>query len=396
MDNPFGSLSESVFADKGVLSEEYQPDSIPERDDEIELLRNALKDVLFGNPPQNVFVYGKTGVGKTVVTNYMTKALKEQARKRPEANDIRVLTHNCNGASAYSTVRSLVNDIRGPDEKKFPKRGLGTADALEAFYEELDDFGGTVLLVLDEIDHISDIDTLLYDIPRARKNGHLESAHVGIIGVSNDYGFRNRLSPKVRDTLMEREVSFSPYDAPELESILTERAKKALHDDAYDDSAIRLCAALAAKDTGAARQALDLLRTGGDIAEEEGATKITEEHIERARPRVRRGRLRTRIQDQTTHAQLVLEAVARLSSQGKTPARSKEIMPVYQNVARDYGLDPLESLKSVQNHLGDLTMLGFLSRSEKNDGRGGGLRYVYSLEIDAETVFKVRGEIDTN
>ena len=43
---------------------------------------------------------------------------------------------------------------------------------------------------------------------------------------SNDYGFRNRLSPKVRDTLMEREVSFPPYDALELESILHERAKK--------------------------------------------------------------------------------------------------------------------------------------------------------------------------
>jgi len=69
---------------------------------------------------------------------------------------------------------------------------------------------------------------------------------------------------------MEKELAFSPYDADELQSILTARAEKALVDGASEDSAIRLAAAKAAKDTGSARQAIDLLREGGDVAEEQG------------------------------------------------------------------------------------------------------------------------------
>jgi len=120
--------------------------------------------------------------------------------------------------------------------------------------------GGTFLFILDEIDHLSDPDTLLYELPRARANGHLDAARVGVIGISNNYTFRSSLSPKVKDTLMEKELAFSPYDADELQSILTARAEKALVDGASEDSAIRLAAAKAAKDTGSARQAIDLLR----------------------------------------------------------------------------------------------------------------------------------------
>ena len=87
---------------------------------------------------------------------------------------------------------------------------------------------------------------MLYEIPRARSNNELSSAKPGVIGISNDFGFRDDLSPKVKDTLCEEAVHFCPYNAPELEEILRRRADGALYDDATGPGIISLCAATAA------------------------------------------------------------------------------------------------------------------------------------------------------
>jgi orc1/cdc6 family replication initiation protein len=394
MSGPFEGLEETIFVDKSVLDEEYQPDKILERDEEIKEYRNALKDVLFGRNPSNVFLYGKSGVGKSVVTTYILDALQEAVSENEDADELHVRKLNCNDETAFSATRSLVNDLRPPDEEEFPKRGLGIADAQEELYREMDRIGGTFLFVLDEIDHLTNVDTMLYELPRARANGELENARVGIIGISNNYSFRKTLSPKVKGTLMEKEISFTPYDAHELETILTARAENALADGAYTQGSIGLCSAVAARDTGSARQAIDLLREGGDLAEERGDKTVTEEHIEDARDAVRRGRITARIREQTHHAQLILEAVAHLEEDGETPVKSKRIKEKYGTVAYRYEVEPLSTLKSVQKHLSDLKMLGFLSRDEHNDGLSGGSYFTYTLELSPNEVIDIRERIE--
>ncbi|GAB3412037.1 DNA replication protein Orc8 [Haloparvum alkalitolerans] len=391
----FTEMTDTLFEDKSILSEEYRPDDILERDTEIDAYRTALKDVLFGRNPPNIFLYGKTGVGKTAVTESMMEALEAEVHRRDDADELHVHFRNCNDDSVYQAVRSLINSIRGDDRDPFPETGLSTSRALETLYEEMEDRGGTFLFVLDEIDHLSDPNSLLYELPRARANGHLEDARVGVIGISNNYTFRSSLSPKVKDTLMEKELAFSPYDASELQTILAARAEKAFLPDVCQDSAIKLAAARAAKDTGSARQAIDLLREGGDVAEEQGAEQVTDEHIVAAAERVRRGRVEDKLRDQTMHGQLILEAIARLETNGSVPVRSKEVQSTYEQTATHWDYDPLTTLKSVQNHLADLTMLGFLERTERNEGRAGGAHYQYELALDPELVLDTRESIET-
>jgi orc1/cdc6 family replication initiation protein len=394
MDGLFDDATENLFTDKTVLAEEYDPDTILERDAEIEAYKQALKDVLFGHNPSNVMLYGKAGVGKTAVTTYVLAELQRATREREQADTIHVHRYNCNDETVFSTVRELVNRLLPDGANDFPKRGLSTADALEELYAQLDRVGGTHLVVLDEIDHLDDADGLLYELPRARANGYLENAKVGVIGISNDYTFRNRLSPKVKDTLREEEISFSVYDANELRTILYDRADKALVDGGYTDGAVGKAAALAAQDTGSARQAIDLLRKGAEIAEREGADTLEDEHIDHAREAVKRGRLRDKIADQSPHARHVLEAVAHIEHNDGTPVRTKEVKKTYQSVAEERGDDPLTTLKSIQNHLGDLQMLGFLVRHEVNEGQSGGYYYTHELDMDADVVFETCNELD--
>ncbi|WP_256686168.1 orc1/cdc6 family replication initiation protein [Halococcus qingdaonensis] len=394
MPGPFADITDTIFSNKEVLNESYQPESILKREQEIEEYRYALQDVLFGRDPENVMLYGKAGLGKTAVTTYMMDALNDEVQSRDEADDLHIHNVNCNSKTLFMIIRVLVNKLLPQDASRFPKRGLGTGDAFEELYQQLDRVGGTHLFVFDEIDHLDEVDTLLYELPRARSNGHLSDARVGIIGISNNYTFRKTLSPKVKDTLMENEISFSPYDATELKAILKDRAEQAFVEDGWEQSAVGMASAISAQDMGNARQAIDLLRVGGEVAERAGDSCVIDDHIETARELVQRGRLANRIRDQTDHSQYVLETIARLEKRDDTPARSKEIRETYEQVAESWATTPLTSLKSIQDHLADLHMLGFLQRDKRNQGRSGGQYFEYQLDLDPELVIETREEIE--
>lgn len=394
MSGPFSDITETIFADKEVLSESYQPETILERDEEIEEYRYALQDILFGREPENIMLYGKAGLGKTAVTTYMMDALSDEVETRTEADDLYIHRINCNGKTLFMVVRRLVNTLLPADASPFPKRGLGTGDAFDELYQQLDRVGGTHLMVFDEIDHLDKVDTLLYELPRARSNDRITNARIGIIGISNNYTFRKSLSSKVKDTLMETEIAFSPYDASELQTILADRADRAFVDDGCDQSAIAMAAAISAQDMGNARQAIDLLRVGGEVAEREDDSCVTDEHIKDARELVQRGRLSNRIRDQTDHAQYILETIAHLEEGGETPVRSKKIQENYEQIADLWATDPLTSLKSIQDHLSDLHMLGFLRRHERNQGLSGGQYFEYELDLDPTIVIETREKIE--
>ena len=80
---------------------------------------------------------------------------------------------------------------------------------------------------------------------------------------------------------------------------------------------------------------------------------------------------------------------------GRVPVRSKQIQPTYERAALNWDHDPLTILKSIQNHLADLTMLGFLDRTEQNEGRAGGAHYRYELALDPEIVLETRDSIES-
>ena len=94
------------------------------------------------------------------------------------------------------------------------------------------------------------------------------------------------------------------------------------------------------------------------------------------------------------HSGLIFEAIAKLEAGGQAPVRSKGIQDTYERVTRSWDHDPLTTLKSIQNHLSDLTMLGFLERSEQNKGRAGGAHYQYELTLDPKIVLETRESIE--
>ncbi len=104
-------------------------------------------------------LYGRAGFGKTAVIKYMMDVLRDEVAKRPDADELFVHELNCNGQTAYSVVRTLINELLPEGASEFPRRGLSTADAFEELYAQFDRRGGTHFVVFDEIDHLDDVDT---------------------------------------------------------------------------------------------------------------------------------------------------------------------------------------------------------------------------------------------
>ena len=374
-----------IYQNRDALREDYQPAELVGRDEELERYKTALQPVINGEQPNNIFLYGKTGVGKTAGTRFLLDHLIEDAAKYDDIQ-LTIKMLNCDGlSSSYQIATRLVNKFRD-DTNQISTTGYPRGTVYDMLWDELDSCGGTILIVLDEVDHIDD-DSILYQLPRARANENLSEAKIGIIGISNDFSFRDNLSPKVKSSLCEEELQFPAYDAHELIEILTQRAEVAFHDGVLEDGVIQLCAAYGAKDAGDARQSLDLLMKTGDIARDRETDSITDNLVRDAREELERGRIREGITGLTQHGHLVLYALVTLERQDKTPVRSRDVRPRYTKFAEQLNVDPLVP-RRMRDHLGELSMLGIVSAVERNEGRRGGTYREYSVEMDVDMILR--------
>jgi cell division control protein 6 len=375
--------SSSVFNRREALLEEWTPEELVGRDEEIQRYHAALQPVINNETPSNIFLYGKSGVGKTAATRYLLETLEKDAMDI-DGLDLHTIEINCDGLNtSYQVAVTLVNELRDP-ANQISNTGYPQASVYQFLFDEIDRIGGTVLIVLDEVDHIED-DSLLYKLPRARSNGDLSETKLGVIGISNDLGFRNQLSSKVRSSLCEKEVSFSAYNAQELQLVLKQREEVAFQNDVLEDGVIEMCAAYGAKDSGDARQALDLLLEAGDVAREYEDDFVSESHVQEARQRLQTDQIVEGIRNYSDHGQLVLYALTALAEEGETPVRTKTVLQTYEQIARDRGVNPV-SERSVRDYLSELDQLGIVSSTEYNHGKGGGKYKKHNLDQSIPSV----------
>ncbi|SFT04430.1 orc1/cdc6 family replication initiation protein [Halostagnicola kamekurae] len=372
-----------IFKERAALLEEWTPDTLVGRDQELQQYHAALQPVIEAETPSNIFLYGKSGVGKTAATRFLLDQLEDSAADVDRV-DLHTVEINCDGLnSSYQTAVALVNELRDP-ANQISNTGYPQASVYQFLFNELDKLGGTILVVLDEVDHIED-NSLLYKLPRARSNGDITTARLGVIGISNDLSFRNQLSSKVRSSLCEKEVSFSAYDATELMKVLRQRVSVAFNDDVLDDGVIEMCAAYGAKDSGDARQALDLLLETGDIARERNAEQVSEEHVREARERLQTDQVIEGISNYSLHGQLVLWALTLLEEQDETPARTRDIRGPYEQLCDREGTDPVSD-RAVREYLAELETLGIINSTEINRGKGGGKFKKHKLNQSTSSV----------
>jgi len=266
------AIQNSLFKNKSVLQVRYTPNSIPHRDEQIKSIAGILSSTLRGERPSNLFIYGKTGTGKTLSVQYVMNQLIKKAGEL--GVDVRFEYINCKlkkvADTEYRILAALINQLGG----NVPATGLPTDKVWSKFIELVDQKKQLVVFIFDEVDEAVQKmgDRFLYSFTRL--NQELTRSQISIIGISNDVMFLENIDPRVRSSLGEEEFVFPPYNALQLIDILNERCEQAFKDSVIIEGVIAKCAAYAAKEHGDARRALDLLRIAGELSEREGKTKV--------------------------------------------------------------------------------------------------------------------------
>jgi cell division control protein 6 len=224
VDGIFDSFTkESIFKNKSILQANYTPSTITHREKQIETIASILAPCLRMERVSNLFVYGKTGTGKTLSVQYIKEKLLERARLQNANLTIEYI--NCKlkkiADTEYRILAELIRKLGG----SIPDTGLPTEVVYNRFIELLESKKQMFILILDEIDQaIKKIsDDFLYNLTRL--NSELNQTQISLIGISNDLTFLDNIDPRVRSSLSEEEVVFAPYNAPQLQDILKERVK---------------------------------------------------------------------------------------------------------------------------------------------------------------------------
>jgi len=368
----------TVFADRNVLSPHYIPEVLPFREGEIGRIMSSVSPALQNARPRNLFIYGKTGTGKTCsVRHVMGKMGEHKSSAIPVYINCRMFN------SRYRVVQKIAKALL----PSLDSAGFGLAMLYEKTMGDIEAGAKRLIVVLDEVDMVKELDDLLYTLTRA--NDELKSGSVSVIGITNRLSFKDQLGSRSKSSLCENEMVFHPYTPTQLQAIIAQRATTGFKHGVVDEGAINLAAALTASETGDARYALKLLMKAGEITDEKGAKRITDGEVEEARRAVDSDVAFEAISTLPEHQQLVLLAIANLSlDKGKNTRltegtaqeedsflASGETYEEYSKTARKFR-KPRRSARWYREYLNDLEMLGLITTIESGAGMRGRTRLI--------------------
>ena len=244
----------------------------------------------------------------------------------------------------------------------------------------LDARGGTVIIVLDEIDRLVDRsgDQVLYTLSEI--NRELPSARVVLVGISNDLKFTNQLDARVRSRLNDEKILFPPYDTLQLQDILSERVKEAFKEGVVDSGVVERCAAYAFLENGDARRALALLRLAAEMAERDKAKRITQDHVVKAKNRLEQDIIVDCVRTLPPHCKVLLYSILQAyerARQNRQGVLTGDAYQGYSKLCQRLGLQPLHA-RSISNHLSELETLGLVRATIVSRGRGGRTREIFA------------------
>ncbi len=382
---------ESIFKDKHVLQVSYTPDTIPHREAQIKEIASILAPSLRNEKPSNLFLYGKTGTGKTLSMLHVVGKLENIAKMKKV--DLGVFYLNCKLKRVADTEYRLVAALAREFGEDVPFTGLPTDEIYRVFVKSIDSKKRNLIIVLDEIDQLVKKigDEILYTLTRL--NSELKQTKITIVGISNDLQFASYLDPRVKSSLTEEDINFPSYNAIQLQDILSQRAKEAFKDDVVCEGVISKCAAYAAREHGDARRALDLLRVAGELAERGNQEKLDIKFIDFAEEKIERDLIYDAVRTLPKQSQVALLSIFELHNKNINKVLTGDVYESYRSLCSSCGLKTLTQ-RRLSDLIAELDLLGIINAKVISKGRYGRTREI-KLAVPSSNVLNLTRELKT-
>lgn len=379
---------EDIFLNKNFLEISFVPETIEHREEQINQIANILAPSLKLNKPSNIFIYGKTGTGKTVSIKHIIKNMLDLASKKKIPIDFIYI--NCKLKRIAETEYRIIAQLgRELGLQIPPNTGFAVDELYRIFFDALDKKKKMFLIVMDEIDQLVNKagDAVLYNLIRV--NEELKNSKISIIGISNNSRFIDTIDSRVKSSLSEESVLFPPYNALQLQDILRQRAKNAFKQNVLGQGVIEKCAAYSAKEHGDARRALDLLRVAGEVAERKCLKYVKIEHIDEAEKKIEHDMVLDIITTQPKQSQATLYAILKAkptkTKDGNEEILTGQIYNDYKKICDKIGLTHLTQ-RRICSIISELDMLGIINANVISKGRHGRMREICLATSDSTNI----------
>jgi len=253
--------SESLIVDEIALDFEYIPKILKHRENEQKYVAECIKPLVQGRNGKNLFISGKSGIGKTAAVRWVLRDLEN------ETEAVIPLYINC---WKTETSYKIINEICRQINYKYvvnKKTDELIRDVSKILNKK------AVVFVFDEVDKLIDqgiIYSLVEDIYKKT-----------IILITNSKNFLNEIDPRIRSRLLLESMEFKPYNREETMSILKERRDYALVNGVFNEEDFNIIADKSFE-LGDIRIGLHLIKEAVTIAENNSCKNIKKEFIEEA------------------------------------------------------------------------------------------------------------------
>lgn len=371
-----------IIKNRETLQFTYIPTTILHRDAEQEKITQSLLPILKQSRPSNLLVYGKPGTGKTLVVKKILLKIQERVEKSNFPIKL-IYSNSKDETTLYGLLVSIGRQL-DLDEKTLPPTGLATSEVFKRLLNKITTYNLNVILVIDEIDYLTQLviktgRDILYQLTRA--NERLQQGSLTIVGISNNLTFKEKLDPRVISSLGEEEIVFTNYNVEQIRKILEERVNESFIENAVEDAALNLCAALAGAEHGDARRAIDLIRVAGEIAERQQSNRVTTIHIREATQKIEENKEEISLRSYTLQEKLILLAVMRANG-----SSTGEVYVSYKNLCKTVRQDVLTQRRITQI-LNEIELSGLIAGRVVHQGLHGRTKK-HKLTISSEVIKK--------
>lgn len=356
----------SVFKNSFVLDPRYTPQKLIARDEQIKSLAALFRPILKGSTPHHAMICGLPGTGKSVVLRYVTDRLNRALIKKRVGASVNLITVSCNDSSITRILQNILSKL-SPDAR--PKPGLPVSTYIGDIFDIMNKTKESLILVLDEFDEIPRTD-ILYPLVRAYEQETIDpGVYLSVVGVLNDIAFYDTLDARVVSSMRAQTIIFEPYSAPELLEVLEGR-RHAFKQGVLDDEVIPYCAAISARERGDAREAIDLLRKAGELADIESNPIVTLDYVKKAKFLLDVAPNRDTINALPQLHKHILCAYLLLEEEGVSEVRTGNLHARYATMLINHNERPV-GIGRFSSTLSGMEMAGVITATKQSLGRKG-------------------------